>query len=130
LSGSGALGTGQVNLDGALQASGNNLVGGNIVGAGSITTLTGGTLTLAGNNAGHTGSTTVNAGSTLQIGNNGTSGTLSSGPLTVNGTLNYNHSDSITIPAFNTTGTLGHVGSGTVTLSGTNSVGGLNVGLN
>jgi autotransporter-associated beta strand protein len=66
-----------------------------LTGSGSITKSGTGTLVLTGNNS-YTGGTTINAG-TLQIGNGGTSGSLSStGVITNNATLIFNRSDSLT----------------------------------
>jgi autotransporter-associated beta strand protein len=54
-----------------------------------------GTWTWTGTNVSHTGQTTINGG-TLQIGNGGTLGMLSTGNVTDNATLAFNRSDFIT----------------------------------
>jgi autotransporter-associated beta strand protein len=54
-----------------------------------------GTWTWTGTNTTHTGQTTINGG-TLQIGNGGTAGMLSTGNVTDNATLAFNRSDFIT----------------------------------
>ena len=93
------LGTGAVamNATRTVTVNGGNLTVGGII-SGSTFGLTKngtGTLVLSGNNT-YTGATIINSG-TLQIGNNGTSGTLStSSAITNNGTLVFNRSNTIT----------------------------------
>ena len=64
--------------------------GGVISGTGSLVQLGSGALTLTGNNT-YSGGTTISAG-TLQIGNGGTSGSIT-GNVTDNGTLAFDRSD-------------------------------------
>jgi fibronectin-binding autotransporter adhesin len=61
----------------------------------SITKIGNGTQVLSGNNV-YTGTTTVAAG-TLQVGNNGTTGRLGTGAVTVNGTLVFDRSDTVNL---------------------------------
>ena len=88
-----------------------------------------GTLILAGNNT-YTGATTINVG-TLQIGNGGATGSLStSSAITVNGTLAFNRSDALTqgtnfsSASISGTGTLVQNGAGTLTLNAANTYSG------
>jgi fibronectin-binding autotransporter adhesin len=79
-----------------------------------------GLLILTGKNS-YTGGTAISGG-TLQVGTNGTSGSLGSGPVTNNSTLAFDRSDSVTFTNFiNGTGSLVQQGSGTLTLSGANT---------
>ncbi len=90
-----------------------------ISGTGSLTKSGAGTLTLTGSNT-HTGGTTVSAG-TLQIGNGGTSGSLS-GNITNNAGLLFNRSDALTYGGMiSGTGSLTKSGAGTLTLTGSNT---------
>jgi autotransporter-associated beta strand protein len=88
-----------------------------------------GTLILLGANS-YTGATTINAG-TLQIGNGGATGSLStSSAITVNGTLTFNRSGDIvqgsnfSTAAITGTGSLIQNGSGNLTLNATNAYAG------
>jgi outer membrane autotransporter protein len=68
-----------------------------------------------------TGSTTISAG-TLQIGNGGTSGTIGTGAIVDDGTLVFDRSDAVALPAGLTgTGALVQQGSGTFTVNGDDS---------
>ena len=100
-----------------------NAIGGsgNLVQAGTGTTV------LTGANT-YSGATTVSAG-TLQIGAGGTTGNLGAGSVTNNATLRFNRSDAFTIAnAIDGTGQLVKSGSGTLTLAGANSyIGNTNV---
>lgn len=76
-----------------------------------------GTLVLTGNNT-HSGGTIIRDG-VLQIGDGGTSGSLGSGPVTVNSTLTFKRSDEFTFSGIlNGPGNVIQQGSGGLTLSG------------
>ncbi|MEM5471206.1 autotransporter domain-containing protein [Hoeflea sp. AS60] len=92
---------------------------GDMSGTGSLTKSGAGTLTLTGTNT-HTGGTTISAG-TLQIGDGGTSGSIS-GDITNNAALAFNRSDALAYAGdISGTGSLAKSGAGTLTLSGTNT---------
>lgn len=94
---------------------------GAISGAGLLTKLASGTLTLTASNA--QGGTLVSVG-TLQIGNGGTTGSLS-GPITNNSALVINRSDNLTQSgAISGTGSLRKLGAGTVTMTANNAFSG------
>jgi fibronectin-binding autotransporter adhesin len=82
-----------------------------------------GTLILTGNNTYTNSITTINASSILQVGNGGTSGSISVDNVTDNGQLIFNRSDSINVAnAISGVGNVSQVSTGTLTLSGpTNS---------
>src|SRR2546423_3494039 len=95
-----------------------------VAGTQGLTKAGAGTLVLTGANS-YSGGTTVSAG-TLQIGTGGTAGTLGSGAIVDNGTLNINHSDAVTISDnISGSGAFGKQGGGVLTLSGTNTYGGV-----
>jgi len=73
----------------------------------------------------YTGVTTISAG-TLQIGTNGTSGLLGPTSVTDNGTLSFDHSDSISVAnAISGSGGVTQLGSGTLVLNNPNTYTGL-----
>jgi fibronectin-binding autotransporter adhesin len=79
-----------------------------------------GTLTLTGAND-FTAATTISAG-TLQLGNGGTMGTLTSTSVVNNATLAFNHSNNTTFGSeISGTGAVTKAGTGTLTLSAANS---------
>ena len=99
----------------------------NGTGGASATTsivLTDGYLTLTGANT-YTGTTSIGT-STLQIGNNGSSGTIGSGAVTNSGVLILDRSDNglSVSAAISGTGTVTNSGSGTVTITGSNTYSG------
>ncbi len=111
--------------------SGKFIFAGDISGAGSLTrTSSSSTLILAGTNT-YTGDTTISSG-TLQIGNDGATGSLGSGDVINNGTLRFDRTGTLDVPNA-ITGTGGvqidcPLGAGTVVFSGTNTFdGGVNV---
>ncbi|CAK7039629.1 autotransporter outer membrane beta-barrel domain-containing protein [Saezia sanguinis] len=90
-----------------------------ISGSGSMSQNGAGTLILTGNHT-YAGGTTVAAGSTLQLGNGGTTGSVT-GNITDNGTLIFNRSDASTFGGvISGSGQLQHDGSGTTTLTAVN----------
>jgi autotransporter-associated beta strand protein len=111
--------------------SGTFIFNGDFTGAGGlIRNSTPSKLILAGTNS-YTGDTTINAG-TLQIGNDGATGSLGSGDVINNGTLRFDRTGTLTVPNA-ITGTGGvqidcPINAGTVVFSGTNTFdGGVNV---
>jgi len=103
----------------------NQTLSGIISGSGALTHNASSTLTLAGNNT-YSGATTINAG-TLQIGAGGTTGSLNTtGAITINGTLAFNRSNTVTQGTdFNSVlsgaGNLIQTGSGNLILTGNNT---------
>jgi fibronectin-binding autotransporter adhesin len=92
------------------------------VGSHGIVKLGAGNMTMTGTDT-YTGGTTISAG-TLQIGNGGTTGSLT-GNITDNAALVFNRSDSVTYAGVvSGTGTLAQSGTGTLVLSGTNTYAG------
>ena len=82
-----------------------------------------GTLVLAGTNS-YSGTTTIAAG-VLSVGNGGTTGTLGSGNVVNNATLQFDRFDNVTAAnAISGTGALVKLGAGTLTLTGTNTYSG------
>ncbi len=89
-----------------------------ISGNGTVKVLAGTTILTANNS--YTGSTTITAG-TLQLGNGGTSGSIV-GNIVDNGTLAFNHSDTVSFPGvISGSGGLTQAGSGTLSLTGANT---------
>jgi autotransporter-associated beta strand protein len=99
--------------------SGNSTFAGTISGNGVLSKSFANTLILTGN-ASHTGGTLITGG-TLQIGDGGTTGSLS-GNISNSGTLALNRSGNSSLSGnISGTGSLQQNGSGTVTLSGNNT---------
>jgi len=100
----------------------NNTLAANIADNGGATTLTkngAGKWVLTGTNT-HSGGTTISAG-TLQVGAGGASGSLGSGTIVNNSSLDFNRTGSLTVSgAVNGTGGVTNGGSGTVILVGNN----------
>ncbi|WP_346910100.1 autotransporter-associated beta strand repeat-containing protein [uncultured Roseibium sp.] len=116
--------SGDITNNGALAFNRSDAVtfNGDISGTGSMTKSGAETLTLTGANT-FTGGTTISGG-TLQVGDGGTSGSLS-GNIVNNGALAFNRSDAVTFNGdISGTGSVIKSGSGTLTLSGTNTASG------
>lgn len=93
---------------------------GGISGACKITKSGTGITTISTTNT-HTGGTDVLAG-TLNVGSGGTTGSLGSGAILVDGTLNFNRSDTVTLAnTVDGTGTLAQAGTGTLALTSLDS---------
>lgn len=106
----------------AFNRSNNSTFSGNVTGAGNVTKSGAGTLTVTGSMS-HAGGTTISGG-TLEIGNGGTSGSLS-GNVSNSGTLTFNRSDSIDFGGIvSGTGDLVKKGGGTLTLTGASTYSG------
>ncbi len=108
--------------------SGRFIFSGDLSGPGGITrTSSSSTLILSGTNT-YTDDTTIAAG-TLQIGNDGATGTLGAGDVTVDGTLRFDRTGTLTVA--NNIGGSGGVmidcpsGAGTVVFTGNNSFAGI-----
>jgi autotransporter-associated beta strand protein len=124
--------TGNVSLgiDTANASGGTMTYAGNMVNVGTtlaLRKLGANTLVLDGNNT-YTGSTTVSEG-TLQLGNGGTTGLLStSSSIINNGTLAFNRSSAVTqgthFGLISGTGAVTTIGTGTLTLGGDNTYSG------
>ena len=114
---------GQITNNGFLtfNRSDNVTFGGAISGNGGVIKIGGNTLTLTGNNT-YTGGTTVASG-TLQVGNGGTTGSITGNVgvgLGGGAMLSFNRSDNVTFGgAISGIGTLSKLGAGTLTLPGT-----------
>jgi fibronectin-binding autotransporter adhesin len=114
----GSLGTGAITDNGTLAFKRTNAltVATAISGTGNVTQAGSGTLTLTAANS-YSGTTTISAG-TLQVGNNGITGTLGTGAISDNASLVFNRSDAITIATvIGGTGNVSQAGSGTLTLT-------------
>lgn len=119
----GTLGTGAVINNGILTfiRSDSHTIANAISGTGSIAQLTAGVVTLTGANT-YTGQTQINAGFTLRVGNGGTAGTLGGGNVFNGGTIVFNRSDTLTVPANIIGATLvRQEGAGTTILTGANT---------
>lgn len=93
--------------------------GGAIAGTGALTKNSAGTVTLTGSNT-YTGGTMVTGG-TLQIGNGGTSGSIT-GTIVNNGVVVFNRSDNVVFGgAISGNGGMTMAGIGTLTLTGANT---------
>ncbi|WPB83927.1 autotransporter domain-containing protein [Sediminicoccus rosea] len=104
-----ALGT-VLTLTGSITQSGTPIAGFTVAGQG----------TLIYTGTGAPRMTAINTGATLQIGAGGTTGSLGTGPITNDGTLILNRSNTLTMNnAISGTGGLIHNGTGTTTLGGT-----------
>lgn len=89
----------------------------------AATNVQSGILTLTGalTNGGAGGGTTIASGATLQVGNGGTTGSVT-GNLIDNGTLSFNRSDSVTFAnVISGTGSAKQAGTGTTILTGANT---------
>jgi autotransporter-associated beta strand protein len=103
----------------AFDYSGTTIFSGTISGAGGINQLGAGTTVLTAANS-YTGGTTITAG-TLQIGNGGTVGSFP-GNVTDNGTLAFDHSDSVNFTGtISGSGGVSQIGGGTLILGAVNT---------
>lgn len=99
--------------------SGSQAFAGAISGSGAVSQIGGGTTILTGTNT-YTGGTIVSVG-TLQIGNGGTSGSIT-GDVVDNATLAFNRADAVSFGGtISGTGGVTQAGSGVLTLTGVNS---------
>ncbi|WP_312284314.1 autotransporter-associated beta strand repeat-containing protein [Yokenella regensburgei] len=113
--------TGNVTNNGALTFNRSDAVTftGLISGSGAINQTGTGTTVLTGANS-YSGGTTISAG-TLQLGNGGTSGSIT-GNVANNGVLAFNHSDTATFTGvISGTGAVNQIGSGRTILTASNS---------
>ncbi|WFU13314.1 autotransporter outer membrane beta-barrel domain-containing protein (plasmid) [Rhizobium sp. CB3090] len=116
---SGAI-TGDVTNNGTLvfDRSDTSTFGGLISGSGAVNQIGSGTTVLTANNS-YTGDTTIASG-TLQLGNGGTSGSIS-GDVTNNGILAFDRSDTYTFAGLiSGSGSVSQIGSGTTVLTANN----------
>jgi autotransporter-associated beta strand protein len=92
-----------------------------ISGTGAVNVIGSGTITLTNANS-YSGQTTISAG-VLQLGNGGTTGSLSpSTAITNNATLAFNRSNALAVSnSITGTGVVNQIGAGTTTLSGANT---------
>jgi fibronectin-binding autotransporter adhesin len=92
-----------------------------IIGQGNVLQDGGGTVILTGNNTYTNSITTVSINTTIQVGNGGTTGSVSVDNVTDNGTLVFDRSDSVAAGnLISGTGFVIQEGSGTLTLGDTN----------
>ena len=97
--------------------------GGVISGTGALVQLGSGTLVLTADNT-YGGGTTIDPGATLQLGNGGTTGSIT-GNVTDNGSLLFNRSNNVTFNSLiSGSGNLVQNGSGTTVLGGANTYSG------
>ena len=116
----GSLGIG-ANSPTALQLGGST-ISANLTGIGGVTAAFGNNVFSGANT--YSGVTTITAG-ILEIGNGGATGTLGSGNVVNNATLQFNRSDAITVAnVISGTGAVTQIGGGTATLTGTNTYSG------
>ena len=95
---------------------------GSIGGSANLSKNGSSTLTIVNNNT-FSGTTTISSG-TIQVGNGGTTGSLGSGAISVDGTLAYKRSDTVTLAnTISGGGSLQQLGSGTLILTANNSYG-------
>ncbi|UYN96890.1 MAG: autotransporter-associated beta strand repeat-containing protein [Enhydrobacter sp.] len=123
--GAGQLGTGATTNDGALviNRTGSLAISSSISGTGTLTHAGTGTTSLTGTNS-FSGTTTIDAG-ILSVGAGGTAGTLGTGNVVNNATLQVNRSDAIAIAnEISGSGGLTKLAAGTATLTGDNSYAG------
>ncbi|MGD0769916.1 MAG: autotransporter-associated beta strand repeat-containing protein, partial [Tepidisphaeraceae bacterium] len=128
------VGSGGFYVDNGAVAARGETIAANITGAGALTdiltnggnsgtdSINGGTLTFTGNNSLWSGTELIKGG-VLQVGSGGTAGSLGTGNVTVDNTLqfdltsNVSYSQTFTVDA-SQTGTISNMSTGTVTLSG------------
>jgi fibronectin-binding autotransporter adhesin len=116
---SGAIGGGAISDDGilAIDRSDTVTIAGAITGSGAVQQNGAGTTVLTGADN-YAGGTAINAG-TLQIGNDGTAGSIT-GDVADNGTLAFDRSDSVTYAGvISGSGNVNVIGGGTTTFTGT-----------
>ena len=122
----GSLGSGNVtnNSELAFDRSDSLVVSNLISGSGSLWQIGSGTTILTGNNT-YSGGTMITNG-TLQVGDNGTSGSLGSGNVVNNSELAFDRSDSFVVSnQISGSGGVSQIGSGTTILTGDNTYSGV-----